>query len=66
MRRKGMYYEEKYIQQINESTQRVIEAINSNDIEGAKREHTLLLELFRKEIQWIASQVIEGKIRKRK
>ena len=61
-----MYYEEKYIQQINESTQRVIEAINSNDIEGGKREHTLLLELFRKEIQCIAFQVIEGKIRKRK
>jgi hypothetical protein len=61
-----MYYEEKYIQQINECTQRLIKGIEENDIEGAQREHTLLLELFRKELQWIATQVIEGKIRRRK
>lgn len=61
-----MYYEEKYIQRINESTQRLIELIGANDIEGAKEEHTLLMELFKKEIQWIVQQCIEGKIRKRK
>ena len=61
-----MYYEERWVKDIEETTQRLIQRIQANDIEGAKVEHTLLMDLFKKEIEWIVQQAIEGKIRKRK
>lgn len=61
-----MYYEEKYVKDIHQSTQRLIQKIKEGDIEGAKVERDILMDYFRKEIEWIVIQAAEGKVRKRK
>jgi hypothetical protein len=61
-----MYYEEKHVQQIIESTQRLIKRIEEGDVQAAERERDELFRLYRMELQWIANQCSEGKIRKRK
>lgn len=61
-----MYYEEKYVKDIEESTKRLIQKIKEGDIEGAEVERDTLMDYFRKEIEWVVIQAAEGKVRKRK
>ena len=61
-----MYYEEKYVKDIEESTKRLIQKIKEGDIEGAQTERDSLMDYFRKEIEWVVIQAAEGKVRKRK
>ena len=44
-------------------TQRMFELIREGDIEGARIQKEKLIELFKREIEWIAKEVIEGRIK---
>jgi len=61
-----MYYEEKHIEAINQTLQRLLQRVEEGDIRAAEGEREELFRLYRMELEWITTQVIEGKIRKRK
>jgi hypothetical protein len=44
-------------------TQRMFKMIKEGDIEGARIQKEKLIELFKKEIEWISKGVIEGRIK---
>ena len=61
-----MYYEEKHIEAINQTLKRLLQRVEEGDIRAAEEEREALFRLYRMELEWITTQVIEGKIRKRK
>lgn len=61
-----MWYKEKYIRDITESSRRLMESIQRGDREGSRKEKDTLIELYRMELRWIIEQCIGGKILKKK
>lgn len=55
-------YSERY-KDIEPITQKMLQLINEGDIEGARIQKEKLIELFKKEIEWISKEVLEGKIK---
>jgi len=56
-----MWYKEKHIKEIKESSRRLMEGIQRGDREGSRKERDTLIELYRMELRWIIEQCIEGK-----
>jgi hypothetical protein len=61
-----MWYKEKHIKEIKESSRRLMERIQRGDRERSREERDILIGLYREELRWIIEQCIEGKIKKKK
>ena len=53
-------YSERY-KDIEPITQKMLQLINEGDIEGARIQKEKLIELFKKEIEWISKGVLKDK-----
>jgi hypothetical protein len=55
-------YSERY-KDIEPITQKMFQLIREGDIEGARIQKEKLIELFKREIEWISKGVLEGRIK---
>jgi hypothetical protein len=55
-------YSERY-KDIEPITQKMFQLIREGDIEGARIQKEKLIELFKREIEWISKEVLEGRIK---